>query len=96
MISKTINIQPDNNQLNLSHHSQFNKKSSIPLKKICYSKKLSIIQDKNINYNDPYILKLIELTTFELPINEKKELKVKLYDTIEYVENNENQVWLGW
>ena len=59
-----------------------------------FQKKAFLDQDFEQSRED--IMKLVEITTFELEINNKKELRIKLFDWLASFEKVDFRLWLGY
>lgn len=52
--------------------------------------------DQDFEQSRQEIMKLIEITTFELTVNTKKELRIKLFDWLASFEKVDFRLWLGY
>jgi hypothetical protein len=52
--------------------------------------------DQDFEQSRQEIMKLIEITTFELTVNTKKELRIKLFDWLVSFEKVDFRLWLGY
>lgn len=50
--------------------------------------------DQDFEQSREDIMKLIEITTFELTVNNKKELRIKLFDWLASFEKVDFRLWL--
>lgn len=67
---------------------------NIRVKTFELSKKSFTDQDFEQSRED--IMKLVEITTFELEISNKKELRIKLFDWLASFEKVDFRLWLGY